>query len=152
MFDLNDRPTAHALTRFFGRVRPDESGCWEWTGAVNGKGYGVFCGEMAHRVTYSWFVGQIPSGLHIDHLCFNRWCVNAAHMEAVTVAENTRRGNIWNRTGRCFAGHRLTPDNIYYYRNGARGIQRTCRRCRIRSRNSWVARRTGRQLPLRWTA
>jgi len=74
-------------------------GCWLWTGVqhktrrygrfyVGGRG-GRFV--QAHRWAYEHYVGPIPSGLTIDHLCMVRECVNPAHMEPVTQAENNRR-------------------------------------------------------------
>lgn len=69
-----------------------ETGCWEWQGPMHPKGYGTFAHELAHRRSYEMFVGDIPDGLHIDHLCRNKRCVNPAHLEPVTHAENNRRG------------------------------------------------------------
>lgn len=48
---------------------------------------------LAHRRSYEQSIGEIPPGLEIDHLCRNRKCVNPQHMEPVTRATNTRRGN-----------------------------------------------------------
>ena len=75
-------------------VRVD--GCWVWTGAVSTGGYGRIGIDgnrlaQAHRVAYQLYVGPIPEGLHVDHLCRNRLCVNSDHLEAVTQAENNRR-------------------------------------------------------------
>jgi hypothetical protein len=73
-----------------------DTGCWEWIGTCQSNGYGAFAvaGKTlrAHRWAYEHFVGPIPVGLTIDHLCRNRTCVNPEHMEPVTSAENTRRG------------------------------------------------------------
>lgn len=84
--------------RFISKVNVDGSGCWVWTGSKLPKGYGRFWVSpsrgicYAHRFSYEVFVGPIPEGLCIDHLCRNTSCVNPTHLEAVSVGENVRRG------------------------------------------------------------
>lgn len=73
----------------------EKSQCWEWTLYKNWNGYGIqkVAGKMkrAHRVVYEKYVGPIPAGMDLDHLCKNRGCVNPKHLEPVTGTENARR-------------------------------------------------------------
>lgn len=68
--------------------------CLIWTGAKLPSGYGRFWADnrriYAHRWAYERAHGSIPDGLEVDHLCWTRDCVNAAHLRAVTHAENMR--------------------------------------------------------------
>jgi hypothetical protein len=78
-------------SKFF--VAPD--GCWLWLGAINNNGYGRFWFDdktcKAHRISYELYVGSIPSGMQIDHVCRQTSCVNPHHLNIVTNTENQRR-------------------------------------------------------------
>lgn len=71
--------------------------CWIWTGYTSRLGYGIFgpggrsVTMPAHRWSYEHFVGPVPDGLELDHLCRVRRCVNPLHLEAVTHRENCLR-------------------------------------------------------------
>lgn len=84
-----------AITRVMEKIRID-GGCWVFTGEINRSGYGrikVGPGKsrVAHRVTYEHYVGAVPNGLELDHLCVNPACCNPDHLEAVTHSVNMQR-------------------------------------------------------------
>jgi hypothetical protein len=127
-------PVKDVRQRLLDRVRETETGCWEWQGYRTPAGYGQMCVNsklnLTHRLAYELFVGPIPAGLHIDHLCRNRGCCNPDHLEPVTPGENSRRGDTGAHYGRrthCGYGHAYTPENTYIH---PRVGERVCKECR----------------------
>jgi hypothetical protein len=131
------------MERLFRTVTKTDS-CWLWTGAMTATGYGRTyyagrSGRAVHRVFYDLFVGEIPEGYDIDHLCMVRNCVNPDHLEAVTHRENVRRTPN-HRAARnllrteCIRGHAF--DRVR--KDGARSCT-TCERITRQARQSAVS-------------
>ncbi len=82
----------HLPDRIASKIDKSDSGCWLWTAGQNGAGYGQVHYEgpakRAHRVVYTLLVGPIPEGAQLDHICFNRACVNPDHLRPVTHKQN----------------------------------------------------------------
>lgn len=122
--------------------------CRIFTGYCTPDGYGQV-GEgrhrllRTHRVTYEHYVGPIPEGLELDHLCRVPACCEVTHLEAVTSSENKLRGTGPDVTRARYAaithcpyGHEYTPENTHVYLLPNGYPNRHCRECgRWRNRN-----------------
>ena len=115
-------------------------GCWEWISSQeSGRRPRFSIGSERHtsayRIMYELYVGPIPDGYVIDHLCRNPICVRPDHLEAVTPQENTRRG-IGGQVAaerqltktHCPKGHKYDAVNTYVDPAG----RRRCIECRKR--------------------
>jgi hypothetical protein len=118
---LLKRPTLEE--RLFSRCKENEAGCWIWTGAKAGTGYGHIVvkgrGRPAHRVMYEFLIADVPEGLDLDHLCRTRDCVNPWHLEPVTRRVNIIRGEkpaMNSGKTHCPRGHAYDESNTIVYR------------------------------------
>ena len=120
------------------KVKTARGVCWRWLGTIDRDGYGRvtldYKQHLVHRVFYTMYCGAIHRTKEIDHRCRHRWCVNPAHLRAVTRRQNQENSDrtftaLNVRRKRCRKGHPL--DGVR--KNGKRSSRycKTCNRERI---------------------
>lgn len=94
-----------------------EGECLVWQYGVGQNGYGYLfvdgTSQLAHRYAWERVNGPITSGLHVDHTCWNRACVEVAHLRLATPAQNGA-----NQSGASAANKSTGFRNVYRTRNG----------------------------------
>ena len=81
--------------RLLAKRNVTESGCWDFTGHINNRGYGLISKGskskgimLTHRASYESFIGPIPEGKIVLHKCDNTKCFNPDHLSVGTQQDN----------------------------------------------------------------
>ncbi len=133
------------------RVVVEDNGCWGLTrhrrhtyASLTWDGVS----DKAHRVSFKLYKGEIPTDKVVGHECNNKWCVNPAHLEAVTQLENLAHDPNWNgHKTECKRGHPFTPENTYWQPNQNKRACKTCRQAHQRRYNAEQKMRFKRAIP-----
>jgi hypothetical protein len=136
--------TEKDIERFWSKTKTNPvTGCLEWTGTHNSRGYGTMQlrdkSRLAHRVAWVIATGVDPGEACVLHHCDNPPCVTvgAGHLFLGDRAANNRdaaskgRASGQSRTN-CPAGHPYMGENLILYRG-----RRICRACRDAHSASW---------------
>lgn len=109
--------------RFWSKVNKT-SECWLWTGACDKKGHGRVSIKgktmFAHRVSWLLAGNTIPEELIVRHKCRSRNCVNPAHLETGTFADNNGPDRRRDETLPC----KLTAEQVLQIRTRSTENQR----------------------------
>lgn len=78
---------------FWARVSIGPEGdCWEWQGAHDWGGYGLFKYEQrsrrAHRTAWELAFSEVPEGMLVCHRCDNPGCCNPSHLFLGSPSDN----------------------------------------------------------------
>lgn len=151
-----------AIARWLDRIDiASPRACWQWPGAVGDGGYShavlMKRSRKPYRMFYEHFIGPVPEGMTLNHTCHDadpdcrggsycvhRLCVNPAHLESVSIGNNTK--SAFATRAYCRAGRHLwTEENTVWIGKGSK-LQRRCRECKnekSRARKTEVRRREG---------
>lgn len=113
-----------------------KTGCWaiDIKPAKNGYCQVRVSGERGpvHRFVYEYFVGAVPEGNDLDHLCRNRSCCNFEHLESVSRQVNLLRGKTVTARNaaatHCPQGHPYSGDNLYLWTKKGHRFCKVCQR------------------------
>lgn len=144
--------------RFLLKIERSIGGCWNWTAGLNEKGYGQFAvvnengeresgtrykNKRAHVWSYEHFVGPIPDGLIVRHICHNKSCVRPEHLEVGTHKDNAQDSleaglHPQQKKTHCKWGHPYTEENTIRSIDSATGNpRRNCKTCKV-ARKRWI--------------
>ena len=90
------------VARFNALVMPEpNTGCWLWTGNIMHRGYAIMWANgkttRVSRWSFRKFKGDIPDGMHVDHICEVKDCVNPDHLQLLTPAENNEKRDLMKK-------------------------------------------------------
>lgn len=105
--------------RILSRCKSTPSGCMEWSGSVDGCGYGTIRSNgvvvKTHRI-----MADAPKGMEVLHSCDNPRCCNVEHLSLGTHADNMVDRS---RKGRMGAQQKLTPEIVKFIRASDKGVR-----------------------------
>lgn len=139
ILDLNHRLTIAALLNY----SIDDNGCWNYTGAINSTGYGIFTMyENKEQKTFSPHRASLAKKLNkayeelnfACHTCDNKACINPDHLFEGSPKDNimdaSRKGRLRNQQYEdCPQGHPYNEENTRIEIKSEGKKQRHCRVC-----------------------
>lgn len=123
---------------FYSNVSKSDS-CWTKGGFRDRDGYAYFTYKgtqyRAHRWVWTYFVGQIPSGLFVCHKCDNPPCVRLDHLFLGTHSDNmkdcVKKGR--HTALKLMNSRKMCRNKLHKWIKG----QKHCKQCRKKTQRDW---------------
>lgn len=129
--------------RLIARIFRRSSGCWEVSGRIwdsnpyprmsPGRGQNP---QSTHLVAWKMWVGPVPEGCELHHLCGNTRCCNPEHLLPVSRKQHVHLGQTFANANagktHCPQGHPYSAANTEWSPLGQRSC-RICKRERVRA-------------------
>ena len=89
---LKRQPTASLKKRLKDNSVRTDNGCLLWQGALIQTGHGRiwYQGRLSvtHRLSYEMYIGSIPEGYDVHHVCREPACIESTHLEIIEHAKH----------------------------------------------------------------
>ena len=100
--------------------------CRIWIGYKNAEGHGRVRvnGKLAvaHRAAWELENGPVAEGMVVDHMCYNRACIEVSHLQVVTIKQNCEnRAGAQPSSSTGIRGVRREPSGRYVAQVGHNG-------------------------------
>ena len=93
--------------------------CWLWQLFCDRDGYGKIgnkykhgVSDYAHRVSWHEFVGPIPQGMQVLHICDRPSCINPEHLFLGNHTDNQKDAHAKGRHSSLHQPHKLSNDDL----------------------------------------
>lgn len=136
-------PVPQRFEKLFAKGTPTD--CWEWQAVKNQGGYGRLLVEgrlqVAHRISYRIYVGELSEDIRVLHKCDNPGCVNPSHLFLGTQSDNmidcSRKGRMVRPKGEDNHQSKLTKKAVQDIRSSQESARKMSEKYGVTRQHIW---------------